>query len=87
MKYTEGPWSIEEFANETYRIRASIANRKHSSLEESVAIITGTKANADLISASPDMLEALETICDQVTDLNFDQLCLVKNAIRKARGK
>ena len=36
--------------------------------------------------AAPELLEALETICDQVTDLTFEQLCLVKNAIRKARG-
>ena len=37
-------------------------------------------------NAAPDMLKALETICDEVLDLSFDHVCLIKDAIRKARG-
>jgi len=39
---------------------------------------------ADLIVAAPDLLEALEIIVDECTDLSFEHLCLAKNALRKA---
>jgi hypothetical protein len=44
-------------------------------------------ANAHLIASAPDLLSALETICDECTDLSFDHLCLIKNAVRKANGE
>jgi len=47
----------------------------------------GRKANATLIAAAPDMLEAIITVVNLETELSFDALCILKDAIRKARGE
>lgn len=45
------------------------------------------RANAALIAAAPDMFEAIGRIVDECTDLNFEQLCLLKDVLRKARAE
>lgn len=59
-KHTQGPWTLKEYEHDTFRIRSDLSHRKHTSTEESVAIITGSKANAHLIAAAPEMLRILE---------------------------
>lgn len=42
---------------------------------------------ANLLSAAPDMLEAIETVVNKELNLSFESLCILKDAIRKARGE
>lgn len=41
---------------------------------------------ARLIAAAPDLLEAIVTVVNKELGLSFDALCILKDAIRKARG-
>jgi hypothetical protein len=81
MKHTKGPWTID---GDTIKAGDSV---------HTVAIVNPDMSNsswvqdAALIAASPEMLRVLEIICDECLDLTFDQLCLVKSAIRKAKGQ
>lgn len=45
------------------------------------------KALAQLISAAPDMLLALETLANECSNMQLDHLMLVMSAIAKARGE
>jgi hypothetical protein len=81
-KPTPGPWTYDNGVLKSKRGSiAVLVIPKNVTNNESER-----EANANLIASAPELLEALETICDEVTDLTFDQLCMVKNAIRKARG-
>ena len=53
-KHTKGPWNIEYHEPlDTFRVKNS---------DESVAIICGTKQDAALIAAAPEMFEVLQLI-------------------------
>lgn len=92
MKHTLGPWYIEAShpkTPDTYRVRSDISKYKDTSTEESICI-TGNKANARLIAAAPEMLEALELLRDSTAVLNHldrDSIDLINNVIAKARGE
>ena len=75
-KHTPGPWRVDN----TWGLIIAGEN------DEIAACHSGIEANANLISAAPDMLEALKLVCENV-NLDFDELCAVKSAIRKARGE
>jgi hypothetical protein len=91
-KHTPGPWLVVhhydgcEYAVCTESTKENPAKRTIALLDDGV-VGYRNKENARLIAAAPEMLEALEIICNEVTSLTFDQLCLIKNAIRKARGE
>lgn len=46
-----------------------------------------SETHATLIAAAPCMLEAIETVVNKELGLSFDALCILKDAIRKARGE
>lgn len=81
-KHTPGPWSVRndsDKAPNTYRVRADLSHRKHEATEESVCI-TGTEANARLIAAAPELLEALESIAKNACCDRCQEAALVAKA-------
>lgn len=62
-------------------------NQKYSLSQEQQIAWDIDQANAALIAAAPEMYEAIGRIVDECTDLNFEQLCLLKDVLRKARGE
>lgn len=63
-KHTPGPWSVIKQGKgvgvnyTSFKIEADLGDRRHNSTDEYVAKCF-TEANADLISAAPDLLSAL----------------------------
>lgn len=110
MSHTPGPWELRERAHEAtpyskrrvYRMEIIApqylyGKRTHS---RDIAQIldycewTDHPANARLIAAAPDLLEALERICTNSRDAdcgdhcsNTCMYCQARAAIRKARGE
>ena len=85
MKHTKGPWFkdghfIRQVDDSGLIAELYISPNSNDGRNQSLT------DNARLIAAAPEMLEALEAICDSCLSLSFDELCLIKNAIRKARG-
>ena len=86
MKHTKGPWFkdghfIRQVDDSGLIAELYISPNSNDGRNQSLT------DNARLIAAAPEMLEALEAICDSCLSLSFDELCLIKNAIRKARGE
>ena len=51
------------------------------------ALHSGNKANANLISAAPDMFDALQAICDAFGDQDSILIDQCKAALAKAKGE
>jgi predicted metalloendopeptidase len=92
MSYTPGPWKLEE--NPNWKVNPfSITVRKPGVLSTAVAKIPTRmtvppqeqKANARLISAAPDLLEALKVLLDNNEWLTGETAA--RAAIKKAEGK
>lgn len=90
-KHTPGPWEIEEESE-----GHSITNRAFTGDEWCIAEVYGKTdtsiANANLIAAAPDLLEALlgvERLCaaSGYIGVNGQYLKIVRAAIAKARGE
>lgn len=90
-KHTPGPWQLKPEESDVgyVRIRGTrlgerykIANVLHSSAE--YLDIQETKANARLIAAAPDLLEALQ---DAALWVDGDLKIKVRAAIAKATGE
>jgi hypothetical protein len=102
-KHTPGPWTVEKFTreHEWVRMRARVTDG-----EDTVAQLFDSAfedrnhANARLIAAAPEMLEALELTLEalfQNPELNFckgpmaietfEAINSIKAAIRKAKGE
>lgn len=90
MKHTKGPWQVTKRHSTTmiadhYGIVATIEPQLESSCLEN--------ANASLISAAPEMLEALQACFELITspeteDHDAYQIeALIKNVIKKAKGE
>jgi hypothetical protein len=81
MKHTKGPWVFNgsEILTKDGNCRVADINPDLSNEH--------WLGDTQLIAAAPEMLAALETIVNGCLDLSFDQLCLAKDAIRKARGE
>ena len=82
-KHTPGPWTIQPERKDipdTLRIHT---------IEPKVAMITGSRANAFLIAAAPDLLKAAIAVMDSqygTFDDRVDSLQQLVNAIAKAEG-
>ena len=83
MKHTKGPWKVEfDQKLEEYSVNGP---------SETVEARYDKKADAALIAAAPEMLEALEYLlsrCDRIVHYNGDKdpRKLAKAVIAKAKG-
>ncbi|VEF98829.1 hypothetical protein [Pseudomonas aeruginosa] len=85
-KHTPGPWEIERYSDGLIQIVGDV--RIVSDDEENVttvveAVARGDEANARLISAAPELLEALVALveCEQTTPALWEA---ARSAIAKA---
>lgn len=80
-QHTNGPWNHKEQWG-YYKIHSE---------DEGVSVVHGidpkAEANARLISAAPDMFQALQAICDAFGDQNSLLVDQCKAALAKARGE
>jgi len=65
-KHTPGPWRIELYENFIVSGTISIATTCHNPDRET------TKANARLIAAAPDLLEALQVMLEHAYEEDWD---------------
>jgi len=78
--YTPGPWT---FAKGPHRIEV------HTTPALAYAFSISDEANARLIAAAPDLLAALETLCEDkylADPINADRMRAAREAIAKATG-
>lgn len=105
MNYSKGPWIVEEFVSKDRSVKQTeiwnqnthIATINHHSKYEGQPLIDA--ANAKLISAAPEMLEALEFALEELKRIEkgnashephcVSQLAIgmVEEAIKKAKGE
>lgn len=96
MKHTQGPWKIIDINYHPYiekdgfevcqLFRTAFLNDDYSEDIE----FENAKANANLIAAAPELLEALEQLLDCVINPdNFDRIVIsdAQKAISKAKGE
>ena len=86
MSHTPGPWSAHAHeSTDTYTIH--VAGRSWESWAVAhVGDCTDDEANARLIAAAPDLLEALKNVIRGVPD-TWDGVIKARAAIAKAEGK
>ncbi len=85
MKHTKGPWELFITPSGNSLIRGPKNERVATVSEfEELGPDEVISANAKLIAAAPEMLEALETVERLTTDLKM--LTGVRAAIKKAKG-
>lgn len=94
MNHTPGPWTIEPGQSDRVYL---INNRHKHAIGEIVYSDTRKAADAHLIKAAPDMLNALYTALpfleDALDDATYNRdkvsakLQEIKDAIKKAQGK
>lgn len=98
-KHTPGPWDCKKYADGTVFVgmpRSPDTDHDHP-LANQIAEICGditlpiTRANAKLITAAPDLLEACECALDALdylagSDEALSQKEMLKNVITKAKG-
>ena len=81
MTHTKGPWSVRmptEFLNQ-------------AAIEPCIGCVYGAgeelQANANLIAAAPELLEALEVIIEDLEEGAKPRMKLARAAIAKAKGE
>ena len=91
-KHTPGPWKFYDDSNdgktnriEIVAIGKTVARIYHSVPEEDIP-------NARLIAAAPELLEAVNALCDRIDDegctpLDFAEFTSARAAIAKATGE
>jgi hypothetical protein len=82
-KHTPGPWSADLVCN---KVRANDGEIEICRTYSDVSIAE-ENANAVLIAAAPDMLDALQAIVDAFGDQNSLLIDQCKAALNKAIGK
>ena len=100
MSYTPGPWAIEKDSKDIVKVRAyaTVATCTTAGLWDSkrTQVISPEEcmANARLIAAAPELLEALEELYHLIDDAHdgdrvftFELAQKAKAAIAKARGE
>jgi hypothetical protein len=80
-KHTPGPWIEDGECDEHvfYTGKGKLRTIAHVQADNFSDVL--------LMAAAPDMLEAIETVVNKETGLSFDALCILKDAIRKAKGE
>ena len=96
MKHTPGPWEVKYEFN--------VMDRKGRNIAACGGFMTNVDsdnvhaekiANARLVSAAPEMYEALENVCTEICSERdraecpngYNSNCYVLKALRKARGE
>ena len=101
MSHTQGPWKVEKFSgqdplDDDYAISYTHPNGYSQTIARLILdhpeSVDGVAANAALIAAAPDMLEALEGAkwlidCYVAKPEGYEEYQDVVKAIRKARGE
>ena len=78
--HTKGPWKLSSGADEWATI--------WSENSEQIANILPPIANAHLIAAAPELLEALQRARDEINDVDLlEAPPYITEAIRKAKGE
>jgi hypothetical protein len=86
-KHTPGPWSIYSITFKGYH---QIAGAQGGRVCQVLPFEDEYKANARLIAAAPDLLEALKNMCEgfsTLKDSDFPALAKARAAIAKATGE
>ena len=95
MKHTPGPWSVERRSAEDVRIVDGNPNTTIATLGNWLPEFRAERdANASLIAAAPDMVEALEDACRVLAQLDgaipnsahHEEWKACRAALKKARG-
>ena len=81
MSHTKGPWKV--------RWKTAFCNR--AAIEPAIGEVYGAGdeliANAQLIAAAPELLEALEVIIEDLEEGAKPRMKLARAAIAKAKGE
>lgn len=90
MKHTKGPWTTKTSSQDDFTIdiinedgKLSVAAVYHNYTDEA-------EANATLISAAPEMLEALELVLNDnrlMNAMSREQARAILDAVKKAKGE
>ncbi len=80
-QHTPGPWQVSPYGNIT---RKSLTVAKVEQMPGNYE--SERMANAQLISACPDMFDALQAICDAFGDQDSLLIDQCKAALAKAKG-
>jgi hypothetical protein len=85
--HTKGPWKVAE-GKKADELFIEASTRKGGRIARLWNGRTGRNANAKLIAAAPDMLEALEQVAEALDNgtLTHKRIALVFDAIKKAKG-
>lgn len=94
-KHTEGPWEAKEWPNGQITIDAILEEKVrlaevNTAADETDEQIEETEANAQLMSASPDMLGALQALLadfKETGNITNDSVVLAETSIHKATGE
>jgi len=85
-KHTPGPWKREA---KTGRNRFRITDARGHQVADTNTYNEDAEANADVIAAAPELLEALQELVDGMTDVEDSESCVLfraRAAIAKATG-
>ena len=90
-KFTKGPWYIteEDWEKTSKRDMVVIYDNDGEEVLGIIGSILVDEPNLQLMSAAPDMYEALEGVCSECPDKAVYEckVCPVGQALRKARAK
>lgn len=94
-RYTQGPWKVENHTEHqgpytSAALEVWSNNRHIGTIHEHVDDICIDKANARLIAAAPELLEALEYVRTMLNETHPENRDLIKTldaALAKARGE
>jgi len=88
MKHAPGPWAVK--ADKNFKSLAEIVSIDGPVLDEGFALSSEKEmANARLIAAAPELLEALKDCVQHLTclDASRDSLSVAERVIAKAEGR
>jgi hypothetical protein len=91
-QHTPGPWAIGNASKRDFGAVTHVGPFDHPCgiCEVYGAVDDEPQANARLIAAAPDLLEACEAVLAEVNEpYNFDHdsIAMCRNAIKKAKGE
>lgn len=85
-KHTPGPWIVRQCGGNGYSGQKGYAIDFNED-QEQVADFVYEEADAHLIAAAPDLLEALQEIAEYPALDALEMKRIARNAIAKARGE